>query len=130
MISRIKAHGIDSVEISKMAQVLHLADEAALLRYFTETELADVELSANRTQRLAGRLAVKEAVLKAIATGWGNGISFADIEVTTATTGRPTVALFRQALVQSQALGISHWLVSTTHTSNCATASVLALASD
>ena len=42
---------------------------------------------------MAARFAVKEAVLKAIGTGWGKGVRWTDVEVVADREHRPTVRL-------------------------------------
>jgi holo-[acyl-carrier-protein] synthase len=80
-------------------------------------------------QRLAGRFAVKEAVMKALGTGWGNGIAFTDVEIVTLESGAPTVVLKRKVSELAQAQTLSRWLVSVSHTSTVAVASVIAIGS-
>ena len=46
------------------------------------------------TQHYAGRFAVKEAVAKALATGWSSGFRWKDVEVTNDDSGKPSVQLF------------------------------------
>jgi holo-[acyl-carrier protein] synthase len=52
---------------------------------------------ARRAERLAGRFCAKEAVAKALGRGFGQGLSWRDIEVTADDWGAPTVALHRGA---------------------------------
>ncbi len=42
---------------------------------------------------LAGRFAVKEALFKALGTGWSRGVAWKEIETTNAPSGRPHVAV-------------------------------------
>jgi holo-[acyl-carrier protein] synthase len=80
-----------------------------------------------RIQRLAGKFAVKEAIMKALGTGWGNGVSFTDIEVITLMSGEPTVRLHRKLALLEKTKAISEWLVSITHTDYLAMASVIGI---
>ncbi|MBS79000.1 MAG: phosphopantetheine-protein transferase [Variovorax sp.] len=97
-------------------------------RYFTLGELATVDEGGNRIERLASRFAIKEAVLKALGTGWGDGIAFTDVEVVSQRTGAPSVVLHRRLVAIAEEQGIVRWLVSASHTSMVAMASVIALA--
>jgi holo-[acyl-carrier protein] synthase len=71
---------------------------------------------------------VKEAVMKALGVGWGNGIAFTDVEVITIESGAPTVKLKRKLATLEQERGIAGWFVSVSHTSAIAVASVIAIA--
>ncbi len=81
----------------------------------------------NRGERLAGRFAAKEAVAKAMGVGAGDGFGWTDIEITTADSGAPDVVLHAGAAERANALGITGWLVSTSHTDAYAVASAIAL---
>lgn len=48
-------------------------------------------------QHFAARFAAKEAVMKALGTGWSQGVAFRDIVVVRAGDGPPTVALSGEA---------------------------------
>lgn len=56
--------GIDSVEIARIERLLRESDHAALLRFFTECELADAGEGPGRAASLAARFAAKEACVK------------------------------------------------------------------
>jgi holo-[acyl-carrier protein] synthase len=100
------------------------------MRCFTATERIITESDANRIQYLAGRLAAKEAVLKALGTGWSQGTSFLDIEVQRLPTGQPSVVLHAKCKEIAAELGITRWLLSISHTSSYATASAIAVGSN
>lgn len=120
------ALGIDIVEI---AEILRLADAPGghFLANFTASELADAGQGVNRAERLAGRYAAKEAVIKALGTGWGDGIAWTDIEVRTAASGAPSIALHNEAARIAASLGIAGWLVSTSHDGGYAVANAIGL---
>ena len=48
------------------------------------------------TQHFAGRWAAKEAILKALGTGWRRGISWRNVEVRNEPSGKPVVGLRRR----------------------------------
>ena len=79
------------------------------------------------TQHFAGRWAAKEAVLKALGTGWRRGISWRDIEIRNAPGGRPQTLLQGGALDVAERLGIECVLVSISHCRSHATAYAVAL---
>jgi holo-[acyl-carrier protein] synthase len=79
------------------------------------------------TQHFAGRWAAKEAVLKALGTGWRRGISWRDIEITNGTGGRPQATLKGGTQEMADKMGIRCILVSISHCRAHATAFAVAL---
>lgn len=80
-----------------------------------------------RIQCFAGRFAVKEAVFKALGTGWAGGIAWTDVEVGNRSGGRPTVCLQGQSRIVAEGLGIRLFHVSISHTDTSAIGSVVAV---
>lgn len=125
----VVAHGVDVVDTSDFARLMNEQAEHFLNRYFTSAELITADEGGRRIERLASRFAIKEAVLKALGTGWGNGIAFTDVEVVSQQTGAPSIVLHRRLVTVAEERGIAQWLVSASHTSTVAIASVIALTS-
>jgi len=123
----VVGHGLDVVDVAEFERLFGNPAMAFLDRYFTPVELAAAGDGVDRTQRLAGRFAVKEAVMKALGTGWGSGVAFTDVEVITLESGAPTLSLKRQMAEIERERLISGWLVSISHTSIVAVASVIAI---
>ena len=120
------AHGIDLVDFGRIEQMLSRHDEHFLERVFTARERADADGVKNRVEKLAGRFAAKEAVMKLIGTGWRDGVAWTDIEVVNDALGRPQVAVFGKVKECVEAAGIGPITLSITHTSQFAIASVVA----
>jgi len=121
-------HGIDLVETSRIAAMLERHGEQFLSRCFTDSERAYCRESERRhVERLAVRFAAKEAVLKALGTGWRDGIAWTDIEVVREPSGRPGVRVRGQAAIVAAELGVRGWQISLTHTERYAMASAIAL---
>lgn len=91
------AHGIDLVDIPSTARLLDDPTDQFLARCFTMQEQASVANGGDRAARLSGRFAVKEAVMKALGTGFGEGVGFLDIETVTQISGAPTIVLHGEA---------------------------------
>lgn len=123
----VVAHGVDIVDTEEFFRLINKQANDFLDRYFTTAELAAAGEGGDRIERLASRFAVKEAVLKALGTGWGDGIAFTDVEVVSQRSGAPVVVLHRRLVSIARERGISHWLVSASHTRTIAMASVIAL---
>jgi holo-[acyl-carrier protein] synthase len=79
------------------------------------------------TQHFAGRWAAKEAVLKALGTGWRRGVSWRDVEVTNGAAGRPVATLRGGTAEMAERMGIRCILVSISHCRSHATAYAVAL---
>lgn len=124
---KLVGHGLDMVDIGDFSRLFCEPAVNFLDRYFTKDELAAAGGGMTRMQKLAGRFAVKEAVMKALGVGWGSGVAFTDIEVITLETGAPTIMLKRKLAELEQERGIVGWFVSVSHTSATAIASVIAL---
>ena len=73
--------GTDIIECLRIAQMIERHGEMFLTRVYTPQEIEYCTARKASTQHYAGRFAAKEAVLKALGTGWTRGIQWRDIEV-------------------------------------------------
>jgi holo-[acyl-carrier protein] synthase len=124
----IVAHGIDLVDCPRIEQMIERHGERFIRRVFTDAEQAYAEKNKNEVEKLAGRFAAKEAVLKLVGTGWRGRIAWTDIEIINNAAGQPEVTLGGEVRKIADKLGIKHISVSITHTANFAIASAVALA--
>lgn len=123
---QIIGHGIDLVDTDRVARLLEEHGERFLARCYTEAERAYCdENGSRRIEHFAGRFAAKEAILKALGTGWAGGIAWTDAEVVREPNGRPTVALHGVAAVTAADLGITQWWLSLSHIRGHAVASAI-----
>src|SRR5207245_11510881 len=81
--------------------------------------------SCDLAERLAGRVAAKEAVMKALGIG-RRGIGWQEIEITVDPMGKPEVRLTGRAAAMADRLGITAWRVAISHTRLVAIAQALA----
>jgi holo-[acyl-carrier protein] synthase len=120
-------HGIDVVQVARIEGMLAEHSERFRRRCFTAAEQAYAEAAGGRRpERYAARFAGKEAVLKALGTGWRDGIAWTDIEIVNEPSGRPALALSGRCAEVAADLGIRRWEVSLSHAGGFAFASVLA----
>ena len=124
----IVAHGIDLVDFPRIEEMVKRHGERFVNRIFTAAEQAYSQASKNGTEKLAGRFAAKEAILKLMGTGWRGKIAWTDIEIVNSPTGQPEVKLSGEVEKIAKKLGIKHISVSITHTGNFAIASAVAVA--
>ena len=124
----IVAHGIDLVDCPRIEQMIQRHGERFVNRVFTPAEQAYARVNKNEIEKLAGRFAAKEAVLKLIGTGWRGKIAWTDIEIINNASGQPEVTIGGEVKRIADELGIEHISVTITHTANFAIASAVALA--
>ncbi len=124
----IVAHGIDLVDCPRIEKMVKDHGERFLNRVFTAAEQAYAEANKDRIEKLAGRFAAKEAILKLMGTGWKGKIAWTDIEVVNNKAGQPVVNLCGEVEKIAERLRTKHISVSITHTANFAIASAVALA--
>ena len=121
------ALGIDLVEVARVRDLLNRHGVRFKERTFTESERRYCDANADPAMHYAARFAAKEAVAKALGTGFADGVSWDDIEVLRAENGQPSIALHGGAKTRAKELGIRSVLVTLTHTKDAAAASVVAL---
>ena len=89
--------GIDIIEVERIARVME-RDLGFREKIFTEGEIAYCESrKKNKYQHYAARFSAKEALMKAIGTGWRFGIRFADIDIYHDELGQPHIQLSGKA---------------------------------
>ncbi|HTN77417.1 MAG TPA: holo-ACP synthase [Pirellulaceae bacterium] len=119
--------GTDIVEVLRIAQMIERHGELFLGRVFTPHEIEYCTARKAATQHYAGRWAAKEAVLKALGTGWSQGISWLDIEVRNEPGGKPLIRLGGGAREECEKLRIAEMHISISHCRSHATAYALAV---
>ena len=73
--------GTDITECLRIARMIERHGDLFINRVYTPEEARYCQSSKAATQHFTGRWAAKEAILKAIGTGWARGISWRDIEI-------------------------------------------------
>jgi len=117
--------GVDIVEVERIRRAVERHGERFVGRIFTPAEVRYCRRAAHPEQRFATRFAAKEAVLKALGVGWGQGVRFCDIEVSNTNLGAPKVTLTGRALELSRQLGVQRVHVSLSHQPHYALAQVV-----
>ncbi len=122
----IVALGLDLAQVTRIADVLERRGARFAERIFTAGERAYCERRLRAANSYAGRFAVKEAVMKALGTGWAQGVRWIDIEVVRPPGEAPTVQLHGAALAIAHARGITRWHITITHDAGLAAAVAVA----
>jgi holo-[acyl-carrier protein] synthase len=117
--------GVDIVDIARIQALLDRYGKRFLARVYTEREVEYAMSGANRAERLAGRFAVKEALMKALGTGKSQGILWRDVETVRGRFGKPEVHLHGQAVKWAKWRKGSTVHVSITHDGGKAVAFVI-----
>ena len=120
---RILGLGVDLADIARVERVLDRYPRFAE-RCFTDHEREYAFRFAKPARRLAARFAGKEAVMKAMGTGWRR-IRWKEIEITGG--GKPTVRMYGNAAHRARRLGITDVLVTITHTDTAALVMAIAV---
>ena len=121
--------GVDIVEIERMRCALERTPHLAS-RIFSASECDYCNARALPEAHYALRFAAKEAVVKALGTGFTGGIKLTDIEVVLDAHGRPSVALYGRAKEVADELGVTSVQLSLSRTAQSAVASVAAITPD
>lgn len=121
--------GVDMLEIARMERVLERRPNFAR-RVFTDEERAYCDRTARPAEHYAARFAAREAVLKALGTGFGQGVGRKDVSVSRDQNGRPVAVLAGRALEVAQAQGIVEVAISLSFTSDLAVANAMAITAD
>lgn len=121
----ICGHGIDLVEHSSFSRLV-AQEEAFLQRCFGDDEIAWGKNSKDSVAWFASRFAAKEAVMKALGTGWSRGVSWHNILIEPSPAGHLDVALSGKTLAFAQAQGIEKWFLTISHTAQFSIASAIA----
>src|SRR5687767_14765612 len=98
--------GIDVVDLPRFRAVLKRRGRRFLEKTFTAAERRYCAARPDGGASFAARFAAKEAVLKALGTGWSGGIRWTDVEVVRAAAGAVSVRLSGQAATGARRLGV------------------------
>jgi holo-[acyl-carrier protein] synthase len=113
-VSAILGVGLDLVQLSRIARLWERHGEAFAQRFCLPGERQD-RRGETLIQHLGGLFAAKEAVLKALGTGWAQRIGLLQIEIQRRAGGAPSVRLHREAERRAGAMGVREVHLSITH---------------
>jgi holo-[acyl-carrier protein] synthase len=115
--------GVDLVDIASFGRALDVTGGRMQDVCFTDREQRE---AADRSERLAARWAVKEAVAKALGVGLLRGVGFHDVEVTVGDGGALSLALRGEARLLAKARRLDRWSISVSHERGLAIGFVIA----
>jgi holo-[acyl-carrier protein] synthase len=121
----IYAVGIDLVEVKRIDKIMEKWSDKFISRVYSPEEIDYCAKKAYPAIHYAARFAAKEAFLKSMGIGIGNGISLKSISVYNIHGGKPELKLHRKAADIMSDNGITKAHLSISHTHNYATAVVI-----
>ena len=122
--------GTDIVECVRIRKMIDEHGDLFLRRVYTAKEIRYCQSRRQSTEHFAGRWAAKEAVLKALGTGWRRGISWTDIEIRNDPSGQPKVAVQGEAKEIAKKMRLDNLFITISHCRQFATAYALAVRDD
>lgn len=117
--NNLQGLGNDIIEIDRIRLSIERHGQHFLNRLFTQQEQDYCYKFKDPVPHFAGRFAAKEAVAKALGTGFGAEVSWHDIEILGNELGKPIVHLSKEA---NQRFSHPRILVSISHSTSHATA--------
>jgi holo-[acyl-carrier protein] synthase len=112
--------GIDIIEIDRIKKSVDTFGEHFLNKVYTKSELDYCLAKYNKYQHLAARFAAKEAIYKAVSSGWEKEVTWKNIEIKNESNGLPVVRFLGEL---SQFIGEDKEVkISLSHSDNYVTA--------
>lgn len=116
----IKGVGIDIIEIQRIKKALR-KNPKFIHRILTAKEVAYIEENQKTDATIAGYFAAKEAISKALGTGF-RGFTWQDIEIHKDKMNRPSIILHNKAKEQLEIIGANEVWISISHSKKDAVA--------
>ncbi len=105
--------GIDLLEVERIKKIYLNYENKFLKKILTDSEIKQIKKNQKIYYKIAGKFSAKEAVVKAMGTGFSDGIKIKDIEIINLKNGKPTINLHGKAKkkignVESSSISISN----------------------
>ena len=104
--------GVDRIRISRVESSIERFGERFVKRVYTEDEALQSRAKGNPARRFAMLFAAKEAVSKALGTGFHQGVAPHHIETIHQSSGKPVITLHAGAKAAAERLGVGQVFVS------------------
>jgi holo-[acyl-carrier protein] synthase len=117
--------GVDVVEIARIRSILERMKDRFVLRVFTPAEQQFCNEHRDPAPHYAVRFAAKEALFKALGTGWAKGVTWLDAEILRERQEAPVLKLHGEAQRLTAAAGAQKVHVSLSHSDQWAVAMVI-----
>lgn len=120
----IKGLGLDLTELDRIRALWDRFGPRFAAKILTERELTQLP-GRDPVPRLAALFAGKEAAVKALGTGFADGVHFKCVEILHAPSGKPDIAFLGRGLEVCARLGVTSAHISLTHSRDTAAATVI-----
>jgi holo-[acyl-carrier protein] synthase len=120
----IKGLGLDLAELNRIRTLWDKYGQKFAQKILTDQELEQLP-KKNPVPRLAALFAGKEAAVKALGTGFADGVHFKCIEILHAQNGKPEIFFLDRGLEKCTAMGVTSTHISLTHSRDTAAATVI-----
>jgi holo-[acyl-carrier protein] synthase len=127
--SNVMGIGIDQIEVARIRDSLEKHGVHFLDKIFSSTEQTYCREKADPAPHLAARFAAKEAVSKALGTGFGKEFGWLDSEVVNGDEGQPILRFSEKGRALLEKKGATEALVSLTHLESIASSIVVLVSS-
>lgn len=117
--------GVDITEIERIRKLTEKQGDRFVRRVFTPAEQQFCCKYRDPAPHYAARFAAKEALFKALGTGWAKGVTWLDVEVKRVQNEAPEIALHGEAQNRSVQLGAGRVHLSLSHSDQWAVAMVI-----
>ena len=107
--------GVDIVEVDRIRKTMKKFGDRFIKKIFTELQIRYCTSKKNSYQHFAARFAAKEAVAKAMSTGWSGAFRWKNVEVSNDVSGKPSIVLY--GVVKKNLKG-NKVMLSISHTKN------------
>ncbi len=116
--------GLDIVELERIEKIHRRHGDAFIRKICREGE-AQKRTGRALIEHLGGLFAAKEAGLKALGTGWAEGLGLSQVEVARRPTGAPFLRLHRAAAERAATMGVTQMHLTISHERHYAVAFVI-----
>lgn len=124
---RIIGHGIDAVKIADIKADVDSTNKRWTEQFCSADERAHAGTTPARYRYFASCFAGKEAIVKALGTGFAGDITWRGIEILRRDSGAPYIRLRDEVLELALGMGITDWFISISYLDEIAMASVIAV---
>ena len=124
---RIIGYGIDAVKIADIKAEVDSPNKRWAEQFCSADERECAGTTPARYRYFASCFAAKEAVVKAIGTGFAGDITWRGIEILRRDSGAPYIRLRDEVLELAASMGITDWFISISYLDEVAMASVIAV---
>lgn len=105
--------GIDLLKVERVKKIYLNYKDKFLKKIFTDLEIKQIKKNQKVYDKIAGKFSAKEAVVKAMGTGFSDGIKIKDIEILNLNNGKPIINLYGKAKkrirkIESSSISISN----------------------